>query len=70
VAALTYGPVVLSGVYPRDPGAQTPRLRLSSVRRTAASPMAFEAVADGQATRLIPISRVAHAYYTTYWQVT
>jgi DUF1680 family protein len=69
VQALTYGPVVLSGVYARDPGPLTPQLQLPSVRRTAAQPMTFEAVADHKPVKLIPIARAAHEYYTTYWQI-
>ena len=45
VQALTYGPVVLSGVYGSDPGSLTPQLEMASVRRTAAPSMTFEAVA-------------------------
>jgi DUF1680 family protein len=69
VQALTYGPVVLSGVYGRDPGPLTPQLELASVRRTAAQPMTFEAVANSKPVKLIPIARAAHEYYTTYWQM-
>jgi DUF1680 family protein len=68
VQALTYGPVVLSGVYAANPGPATPQLRLASVRRTAAQPMAFEAVADGKPMKMIPVHRVAHEYYTVYFQ--
>jgi hypothetical protein len=30
--------------------------------------MTFEAVADAQPVRLIPVARAAHEYYTVYWQ--
>jgi len=73
VQAVTYGPIVLSGVYPADPGDLTPMLDTSSVRRTAAQPMAFEATdrkAGGKPVRLIPVSRAAHEYYTVYFQTT
>jgi uncharacterized protein len=69
VQALTYGPVVLSGVYGSDPGSLTPRLEMTSIRRTATQPMTFEAVSGRKPVRLIPIARAAHEYYTTYWQV-
>ena len=36
VQAVTYGPVVLSGVYPADPGTGTPALEPGSVQQTAA----------------------------------
>jgi DUF1680 family protein len=68
VQALTYGPVVLAGVYARNPGAATPGLDPGSVRRTAARPMAFEAVSGRQPVTLIPVGRAAHEYYTVYWQ--
>ena len=41
VQAVTYGPVVLSGVYPANPGALTPALEAGSVQQTAAQPMTF-----------------------------
>ena len=69
VQALTYGPVVLSGVYGSDPGSLTPQLEMASVRQTAAQPMTFEGVADRKPVKLIPIARAAHEYYTTYWEM-
>jgi DUF1680 family protein len=70
VRAALYGPIVLSGVYPTDPGHLTPVLDTASVHRTAAQPMAFEAAAPakGKPIRLIPVARAAHEYYTIYWQ--
>ncbi len=71
VQAVTYGPVVLSGVYPANPGDLTPVLDTASVQRSAAQPMAFEAASrkpGGKPVRLIPVSRAAHEYYTVYWQ--
>jgi DUF1680 family protein len=68
VQAITYGPVVLSGVYAADPGTSTPVLEPGSVQRTAMVPMAFGALADGQPVTLVPVSRAAHEYYTVYWQ--
>jgi hypothetical protein len=32
--------------------------------------MTFEALANRRPTRLIPVSRAAHEYYTVYWQTT
>ena len=66
--ALTYGPVVLSGVYPTDPGSLTPQLDLASVSRTTEQPMTFQAVTNGVPTRMIPVNRAAHEYYTVYYQ--
>jgi len=70
VQALTYGPVVLSGVYGSDPGSLTPQLEMASIRRTAAQPMAFEGVVNHKPATLLPIGRAAHEYYTTYFSMT
>ena len=69
VQALIYGPVVLSGVYPKDPGSLTPQLEMASIRRTAAPSMTFEAVSDGKPITMKPIARAAHEYYTTYFEM-
>jgi DUF1680 family protein len=69
VQALTYGPVVLSGVQGSDPGVLTPQLEMASVRRTATEPMTFEGVVNRKPVTLLPIGRVAHEYYTTYFQM-
>jgi uncharacterized protein len=68
VQAVTYGPVVLSGVYPADPGPLTPVLDVASIQRTAAAPMTFGAVSSGKPVTLVPVSRAAHEYYSVYWQ--
>jgi len=93
VQAVTYGPVVLSGLYgasyanahapgpgtataPSSSGRRTeaetaaplPVLDTGSVRRTAASPMTFEATADSQRITMIPVARAQHEHYTVYWQ--
>ncbi len=93
VQAVTYGPVVLSGLYGASyagagaPGPGTaaspssaaagsqaetatplPVLDTASVRRTAASPMTFEATADGQPITMVPVARAQHEHFTVYWQ--
>jgi DUF1680 family protein len=68
VQAVTYGPVVLSGVYPANPGTLTPVLEVDSVQQTATQPMTFGATSAGKPVTLIPVSRAAHEYYTVYWQ--
>jgi uncharacterized protein len=68
VQAVTYGPVVLSGVYPANPGALTPVLETGSVQQTATQPMTFGAISGGKPVTLIPVSRAAHEYYSVYWQ--
>jgi DUF1680 family protein len=67
VQALTYGPVVLSGVYATDPGPALPMLDTTTVQQTATNPMTFSALADGKPVTLIPVARAAHQYYTVYW---
>ena len=69
VQALTYGPVVLSGVHGSNPGMLTPQLEMASIQRTAAQPMAFGGIVDHKPATLLPIGRVAHEYYTTYFQM-
>jgi DUF1680 family protein len=68
VQAVTYGPVVLSGVYPASPGLRTPAIEVSSVQQTATQPMAFGAISGGKPVTLVPVSRAAHEYYSVYWQ--
>ena len=70
VQAVTYGPAVLAGVYPADPGPALPALDLASVHQTAAQPMTFAALSDGKPVTLTPVARAAHQYYTVYWQTT
>jgi hypothetical protein len=56
-------------VHGTDPGLLTPQLDMASVRRTAAQPMTFEGVVNRKPVTLLPIGRVAHEYYTTYFQM-
>jgi DUF1680 family protein len=69
VQALTYGPVVLSAVHPRNPGMLTPQLEMDSISRTSAPQLTFNAIVNHQPADLIPITRAAHEYYTTYFQM-
>jgi DUF1680 family protein len=69
VQALTYGPVVLSGVHGNNPGMLTPQLEMASIHRTAAQPMAFQGLVNHKPATLLPIGRVTHEYYTTYFQM-
>ena len=70
VQAVTYGPVVLSGVYPANPGVLTPALETGSVQQTATQPMTFSATSGNKPVTLVPVSRAAHKYYSVYWQTT
>jgi DUF1680 family protein len=68
VRAARYGPYVLAGVYPSDPGPALPLLDPASVRPAQSDPPVFTATADGQPVTLIPVAQAAHEYYTVYWQ--
>jgi uncharacterized protein len=68
VQAVSYGPVVLSGGYGPVGAMPMPRLDTGSVTMTSQRPLAFQAVADGRPARLIPIARMHHQHYNTYWR--
>jgi uncharacterized protein len=84
VQAVSYGPVVLSGLTGTrsaasggdpanradQPPATLPVLDASSVRRVQADPMTFTAAANGAPVTLIPVARAQHQPYTVYWQTT
>ncbi len=59
VAAITYGPVVLSGHYGDSCSTPLPRLDTSSIRRTGSTSLAFTATADGSTVDLGPVPRRA-----------
>jgi hypothetical protein len=81
VQAVTYGPVVLSGLYGAsyataaagraasagDAIASLPVLDVTSVRRIAARPMTFTATADARRLTMVPVARAQHQHYTVYW---
>jgi len=81
VQAVSYGPVVLSGLtgtrsaadagYPADAADEAPNtlpvLDAASVRRTTAQPMTFQATADAEPITMIPVARARHEPYTVYW---
>jgi uncharacterized protein len=67
VAAITYGPVVLSGNYGNTTLTRLPSLNMQSITRTSTSSLAFTASADGANVNLGPFHD-AHGYnYTVYW---
>ncbi|GGQ01408.1 beta-L-arabinofuranosidase domain-containing protein [Streptomyces roseolilacinus] len=67
VAAITYGPVVLSGDYGDTPLRSLPYLDASSIRRTGGA-LAFTATADGSPVALGPFHDAHGHNYTVYWR--
>ncbi|WP_062204887.1 beta-L-arabinofuranosidase domain-containing protein [Streptomyces sp. NBRC 109706] len=68
VAAVAYGPVVLSGDYgDSDPGG-LPALEVSSIARTSQDALAFTATADGSSVSLGPFHDAHRHNYTVYWR--
>ncbi|GLW25816.1 hypothetical protein DI270_006700 [Microbispora triticiradicis] len=67
VAAVTYGPVVLSGNYGNTSLTALPSLNTGSITRTSTTALAFTATANGSTVNLGPFYD-AHGYnYTVYW---
>ncbi|KAF4409652.1 MULTISPECIES: beta-L-arabinofuranosidase domain-containing protein [Streptomyces] len=69
VAAVTYGPVVLSGDYGDTSLGALPVLDTSSVTRTGDDSLAFTATADGSTVGLGPFYDAHGHNYTVYWDV-
>lgn len=67
VAAVTYGPVVLSGDYGDTALGSLPSLNTSSVTRTGSGSLAFTATADGATVNLGPFYDAHGHNYTVYW---
>jgi DUF1680 family protein len=73
VQAVTYGPVVLSGAYGDRTATAMPLLNTESLTLTSAQPLMFGATTRDQPSRtddtvtLIPIARMQHQHYNTYW---
>jgi hypothetical protein len=67
VQAVTYGPIALSGGYGGQGVMPMPRLDIGSLTMTSQRPLAFQARAAGRAVELIPIARMQHQHYNTYW---
>jgi DUF1680 family protein len=68
VAAITYGPVVLSGDYGDTPLRSLPSLDTSSIRRAGGGALAFTATADGSPVALGPFHDAHGHNYTVYWR--
>jgi hypothetical protein len=67
IKAATFGPVVLSGAYGDRAFMPMPRLDPDSIKPSD-EPLVFEAKADGEAVRLLPIFRTHHQHYNVYWR--
>ncbi|ONI92060.1 hypothetical protein ALI22I_06425, partial [Saccharothrix sp. ALI-22-I] len=67
VAAVTYGPVVLSGNYGDTVFSTLPLLNPASVARTSTSALAFTATANGATVNLGPFYDAHGHNYTVYW---
>ncbi|KAL2150998.1 hypothetical protein VTH82DRAFT_6096 [Thermothelomyces myriococcoides] len=70
VAALAYGPVVLSADYGSASPASLPTLELDSISRTKAKGLLFTATADGQSVTLGPFYDAHGHNYNVYWRTT
>ncbi|GLZ13431.1 hypothetical protein Acsp04_36660 [Actinomadura sp. NBRC 104425] len=69
VAAVTYGPVVLSGNYGNTALGSLPSLDTSSITRTGGGSLAFTATADGATVDLGPFYDAHGHNYTVYWNI-
>ncbi|MFE5212559.1 beta-L-arabinofuranosidase domain-containing protein [Streptomyces sp. NPDC056600] len=67
VAAVTYGPVVLSGNYGNTTLTSLPRLDTATLRRTNSTSLAFTATAGGSTVNLGPFHDAHGHNYTVYW---
>ncbi|KAL0938158.1 uncharacterized protein CTRU02_207889 [Colletotrichum truncatum] len=67
IAALAYGPVILSGNYGSETLSAIPSLDLASVKRNSTTELVFTATAGGKTVNLSPFYD-AHGYnYNVYW---
>jgi uncharacterized protein len=67
VAAVTYGPVVLSGNYGNTTLSALPTLTVGSVTRVSTNSLAFSATANGATVPLGPFHDAHGHNYTVYW---
>ncbi|KAH6853243.1 hypothetical protein B0I37DRAFT_440427 [Chaetomium sp. MPI-CAGE-AT-0009] len=67
VAAVAYGPVVLSGDYGSTSLSAMPTLNLGSVRREGNEGLRFTATADGKSVKLAPFYDAHGINYNVYW---
>ncbi|RWA14340.1 hypothetical protein EKO27_g769 [Xylaria grammica] len=69
LAAVAYGPTVLSGNYGSSSLSNTPTLTLSSLKRKSTSALDFTGTADGATVTLSPFYDAQGYNYVVYWSV-
>jgi DUF1680 family protein len=69
VAAVAYGPVVLSGNYGQQSLSSMPSLALNTLKRTDANKLAWSAQASGKDVALGPFYDAQGINYNVYWAV-
>jgi DUF1680 family protein len=69
IAAIAFGPVVLSGNYGQQTLSSMPSLDLGSVRRTDANKLVFTGTASGKTVELGPFYDAQGINYNVYWGV-
>jgi len=67
VAAVAFGPAILSGNYGSTTLNANPTLTLSSIKRTSDSSLDFTATANGQNVKLGPFYNAHGFNYVVYW---
>jgi DUF1680 family protein len=67
IAAIAYGPVILSGNYGQQTLNSMPSLALNTVRRTNTNSLAFTGTASGKAVDLAPFYDAQNINYNVYW---
>lgn len=67
LAAVAYGPVILSGNYGSTTLSAAPTLQLGSLRRTSSSSLAFTGTANGQTVNIGPFYEAQGFNYVVYW---
>lgn len=70
VAAVAFGPVILSGEYGDAALASMPTLALDSLRRMGGGGLAFTGTADGETVGLGPFYEAHGVNYNVYWVTT
>ena len=69
VAAVAYGPAILSGNYGNEALSAMPTIQLATVKRTSESSLAFTATAGGNTVNLGPFYDAHDFNYNVYWKL-